>query len=72
MEAVLSAGGEAKVGFSIIQAIIIDVVNDEIVGGVHYLSVHENGSSLCAFSCMSMALCVKGATIFRGEPFVFV
>ena len=64
MAVVLCASCEAEVGLSIIEAVIVYVVDDEIVGGVHYPAVHANGPSACVFCGIGIALCVKGAGIF--------
>ena len=40
---VVGEGAEAEVFLSIVQAIMVDVVDDEVVGGVCYLAVHFYG-----------------------------
>ena len=66
---VLCAGGETEVGFSIVKAVEIYVVNHKTVRDIYYLAVHTNRASPCVLSDVGVAFGVKGAAIFRGKPF---
>jgi hypothetical protein len=37
---VLDAGGRAQIGFSIVEAITVDVIDEHIIGNREYLPVH--------------------------------
>ncbi len=70
MNAVLPAGRQAKIRLSIVQTVIIYMVHHQMVGSVHYYSVHENRTYLRSISFASMAFCVEGGAVFCSEPFI--
>lgn len=67
---VLCAGGRAKVGLSIVQAVMVDVVDYVAVGDLQNLPVHVDWSSI--FSRRGVALCIVSVSVFSQVPFVFI
>jgi len=65
---VLGAGCGAQVCLSIVKAVMIDVVNDEVRGDFYYEAVHINGCRV--FSCGGVALGVKSVAVLSDVPFV--
>jgi len=69
---VLGAGCEAEVFLSIIEAVVIDVVDDEPGGDVHYLAVHVDGGWSCVSAGGGISFGVEGVGVFGEVPFVLV
>ena len=69
MAVVLGAGCRAEVCLSIVEAVMIDVVNDEAGGDFYDTAVHVNWGGV--FSCGGVALGVKSVAVFSNVPFVF-
>ena len=65
---VLGAGCGAEVCLSIVQAVMIDVVNDEAGGDFYYTAVHVNWGRV--FSCGGVAFGVKSVAVLSNVPFV--
>ena len=66
---VLGAGRGAEVCPAIVEAVMIDVVNDAAGGDFYYTAVHVNGARV--FSCGGIALGVTSVAILSDVPFVF-
>jgi hypothetical protein len=66
---VLGAGGRAEVCPAIVEAVMVDVVNDMAGRDFYYTAMHVNGS--CVFSCWSVALGVKCVAVLSDVPIVF-
>ena len=62
-------GSGAEVGFTIVQAIAIDVVNQKGLRHAEDLAVHPDGELF--FAVPDLALGVIGASAFGGVPFIF-
>ena len=62
--------GDPQVGFSIVEAVIVYVVNDETSRGFHYLAMHRDADKLSAFSTSSIALGIKGIQGSVSTPLV--
>ena len=71
MTIVLGVGGEAEVGLSIVEAIIVYVVDDKSGGRVHYLAVHIDGGCPALLTDSGIAFGVEGVGVFGDLPFVF-
>ena len=69
MAVVLGAGSGAEVCLSIVQAVMIDVVNDVAGWDFYDTAVHVNGGGV--FSCRGVALGVKGVAVLSNVPFAF-
>ena len=69
MAVVLGAGSGAEVCLSIVQAVMIDVVNDEAGGDFNYTAVHVNWGRV--FSCGGVAFGVKSVAVLSNVPFAF-
>ena len=59
----------AKVGFAIVQAIAIDMVDQEGLRHIEDLAVHPDGEFF--FAVPDLSLGVVGASSFGGVPFMF-
>ena len=68
--AVLPVRGSSQVGFSIIVAVMVDMVDEQVVGGVENLAVHLN---MLPFSIAEMdaPAGIKSISRLNGVPFVF-
>ena len=66
---VLGAGHGAEVCLSIVEAVMVDVVNYPARGDFYDTAVHVNGTRV--FSCVGIALGVKCAAVLSDVPFVF-
>jgi hypothetical protein len=66
---VLGTACGAQVRFSIVEAIMVYVVNDAAGRDFYYTAVHVNGGRY--FSCGGVALGVKCIAVFGNVPFVF-
>ena len=66
---VLGAGGWAQVGLSIVEAVMIDVVNDAAGRDFYDTAVHVNRGR--CFSCGGIALGVRSVAVFSNMPSVF-
>jgi hypothetical protein len=66
---VLGAGRGAEVCPAIVEAVMVDVVNDAAGGDFYYTAVHVNGARI--FSCGGVALGVKCVAVLRNVPFIF-
>jgi len=66
---VLCTACRAEVCLSIVETVMVYMVNNMAGRDFYYTAVHINGGS--CFSCGSVALGVKGAAIFGNVPFVF-
>ena len=69
MAVVLGAGSGTEVCLSIVQAVMIDVVNDEAGRDFDYTAVHVNWGRV--FSCGGVALGVKCVAVFSDVPIIF-
>ncbi len=61
-----------EVCFSIVEAVMVDMVNDERMWRVYYLSVHLNTEAFFVFPSPDSSAGVKGVYALHGIPFVFV
>ncbi len=66
---VLGAGGWAEVRPAIVEAVMVDVVNDAAGRDFYDTAVHVNGSRV--FSCGGVALGVKCVAVLSDVPIVF-
>ena len=66
---ILGAACGAKVRLSIVEAVMVDVVNDAAGRNFYNTAVHINRCRV--FSCGGVALGVEGIAIFCNVPFVF-
>ena len=66
---VLGAGSGAEVCLSIVEAVMIDVVNYVAGGDFYYEAVHVNGGGV--FSCGGVAFGVKSVAVLSNVPFAF-
>ncbi len=69
MAVVLGAGSGAEVCLSIVQAVMIDVVNDVAGGDFYDTAVHVNWGGV--FSCGGVAFGVKSVAVLSNVPFAF-
>ncbi len=69
MAVVLGAGSGAEVCLSIVEAVMIDVVNDVAGGDFYYTAVHVNGGGV--FSRGGVAFGVKSVAVLSNVPFAF-
>ena len=69
MAVVLGACRGAEVRLSIVEAVMVDVVNDAAGGNFYYTAVHVNGTRV--FSCGGVALGVTSVAVLSNVPFVF-
>lgn len=60
---VLGGGCQAQVGLSIVKAVVVYVVDEHMVGWIHYLAVHGNGSGLSFAFGVKVSLGIKGAGV---------
>ena len=65
---VLGAGGGAEVCPAIVEAVMVDVVNDTAGGYFYYTAVHINGARV--FSCGGVALGIKCVAVLSDVPIV--
>ena len=66
---VLGTGCGTEVGPAIVEAVMVDVVNDAAGGDFYNTAVHVNGGRV--FSCGSVALGVKCISVLSDVPIVF-
>jgi len=66
---VLREGGWAEIGLAIIKTVVIDVIDQHIIGDFAYLAMHEVTASF-ACSVNPMSRVVRRAAL-DGEPFEF-
>ncbi len=66
---VLGTGRGAEVRLSIVEAVMVDVVNDAAGGDFYYTAVHVNGTRV--FSCGGIALGIKCVAVLSNVPSVF-
>ena len=66
---VLGAGRGAEVCPAIVEAVMIDVVNDAAGGDFYDTAVHVNGG--CVFSCGGVALGITSVAVLSDVPIVF-
>lgn len=71
MSAVLCAGGEAEVGLAVVEAVVVNMVDEHSDGMVHYLAVHVNILDFSFFAARGVSLGVKSGGEFCGVPVVF-
>ena len=69
---VLSSRGGAEVCLSIVQSVMIDVVNEHVIGNLKDLAVHFDDDSLFIFFEADCSNGVKGAFTPGNVPFVLV
>ena len=67
---VLGPACGAEVCLSIIETVMVDVVNDVAGRNFNYTAMHVNWGG--CFSCWGVAFGVEGVAIFGNVPFVFV
>lgn len=72
MAVVLSTGSGADVRLSIIEAVIVYVIDDEAGRDFYYTAVHVDGWRLVLSSDPGVALCVEGVSVFGDVPGVLV
>ncbi len=65
---VLGAGCWAEVRLSIVEAVMVDVVNDAAGGDFYYTAVHVNGARV--FFCWGVALGVTSVAVLSDVPSV--
>ena len=71
MAAVLSSGGESEVGLSVVEAVVVNMVDEQAGGVVHYLAVHVNIFGLSIFTERGVSLGVKsGCDTFCIVPII--
>ncbi len=70
--AVLAVRCRAEVGLSVVQAIVVYMVNAEAGGGFEYLLVHANAHVAATFWQAKVPACITGTPIGYGIPFIFV
>jgi hypothetical protein len=66
---ILGTACGAEVCPAIVEAVMVNMVNDMAGRDFYYTAVHVNGSRV--FSCWGVALGVKGIAVFGNVPFVF-
>lgn len=64
---VLAIGAYAKVGFLVVYAGSVDMVNDHPVGAVHYLPVHTDVTPFI-WGYSDGSYCVVGGSPWEGKP----
>jgi hypothetical protein len=69
---VLGTGGEAEVRLSIIEAIEVNVVDDEGRGDFYYAAVHVDGRGFAPSADSGVAFSVEGVAVPGDVPAVFV
>ena len=69
--AVLPASRRPQVGFSIVQAVMINMVHNEMVWGVYYFAVHLNILAL-VFTQMNPSAGIESVAFFDSMPFVLI
>ncbi len=62
----------AEVGLSIVQAVMVYMVNEKMVGRVDNLTVHLNRRPLFAFADSDISGGIECIFVLFGMPFVFV
>jgi len=70
--AVLGEGAGAEILFSVVQALMVDVVDYEVVGGVCYLSVHFDAFSILFANGIVILLCAFSEPGVLGESGVVI
>ena len=70
MAAILDAGCQAQIRLSIVQPVMIDMVNDKTSGNVYYTAVHVDSGLSAFFTYGNFALCVTCAISFINVPLV--
>ena len=68
--AILRACCEPEIGFSIVQAVMINVVDEETVGRVDYFTVHPDSNIL--FADVTGSSGIEGISALDGIPFVLI
>jgi len=68
--AILRACCLSEIGFSIVQAVMINVVDEEIVGRVDYFTMHPDRNILFADAFVSVG--IEGICALAGMPFVLI
>ncbi len=71
VEAVSRLCSRREVCFSIVEAVMVDMVNDERIGRIYYFAVHLNSAFFFAYGVPEATSGIKGASTFAGIPFVF-
>ena len=68
---VLQTSCRPDIGFSIVQAVMINVVHYEMVRRLYYFAVHLNILHL-VFSQMNLSAGIKSVSALHGMPFVLI
>ncbi len=71
VEAVSRLCSRPEVGFSIVEAVMVDMVNDERVRRIYYFGVHLNSVFVLVYGIPDTTSSIKGASTLAGIPFVF-
>ena len=67
---ILRACCQPEIGFSIVQAVMINVVDEEMVGRVDYFTMHPDRNIL--FADVNGSAGIEGITALDGTPFVLI
>lgn len=59
-----------EIGFAIVEAVVVYVVNEEMVGDIEYLAVHSDGDLFFVFGVPDLSLSIVGVSALVGVPFV--
>ena len=59
-----------EIGFAIVEAVVVYVVNEEMVGDIEYLAVHSDGDLFFVFGVPDLSLGIVGVSALVGVPFV--
>ena len=65
---VLRDGSQAQIGLTVVETVVVDVIDKHIIGGFEHVAVHVEPVSFAPFS--GRANRVGGQAAFGGEPFV--
>ena len=72
MAVVLCSCGETKVCLSIVEAVVVYVVDDQARRNFYYTAVHIYGGSLALSTDAGIAFGIEGVAVFGDVPFVFI
>jgi len=59
-----------EIGLAIVEAVVVYVVNEEMVGDIDNLAVHSDGTLFFVYGVPDLSLCVIGESALVGVPFV--
>ncbi len=66
VKGILSVGGHAQIGFAIVKTVVINMIDDFIIGGSAYLAVYVEPASFAPFE--DCGNCIKSRGAFYGVP----